>query len=607
MITGNFFTAFKWVYQRLQPMRKKQFWLLFAVMVVAAFFETLALGSIAFFASVITDPGNVKTSKYLAFIKIIIDADFLNSTDGLIIASGIAMCFLVALKNSLKTLSIYWAAKFSTAMEAYFGHMLLDGFLKMPYHWHLSKNSADLINAIQWRRYLGRDFFLPTLKLFNDLLMVFILLITLFVVQPVVSAIVTIALGSSAFLIFKIIRKKVDSTSTLSKNYEIALNKEVSMSIQGIKDVKISGTEKAFGLKYLENAVPLSKIFSRQRAYGDSPELILETFGFFMLFLSICIMLFKYDITKAYMVGTMSLLGVTAWKILPAISHILSGLSTLRFALPMMRSLASYIILIESEIDFSIEAKKESLTFNHVLEFKRVSFAYDQDGPTIIRDLNFSVKKGETVGIIGTSGAGKSTLVDLMIGLLQPVSGTIKIDGQALTPETIPLWLKITGFVSQSPFIYDGTIAGNIAFGKKTENMDRLLINDCCTMASMDDFVGSLPDGIDTFIGERGIKLSGGQRQRVAIARALYRRPGVLIFDEATSALDTKNEKSIQKTIYGFKGTQTLIIIAHRLSTVEDCDKVIWLEKGALKMVGIPEEILPLYEIYQNDPPPKKQ
>jgi ABC-type multidrug transport system fused ATPase/permease subunit len=185
--------------------------------------------------------------------------------------------------------------------------------------------------------------------------------------------------------------------------------------------------------------------------------------------------------------------------------------------------------------------------------------------------------------------------VDLLIGLLEPAKGTIQVDDKVLTRGLLPKWLKITGYVPQSPYIYDGTLAENVAFGMDNINIDRYRVRKCCSMASMDDFINDLPDNIDSLIGERGVKLSGGQQQRVAIARALYNRPELMIFDEATSSLDTKSEKAIQKTIYSFKGKQTLIIIAHRLTTVEDCDKVIWLEKGRIKMIGKSEKVLRVY------------
>jgi ABC-type multidrug transport system fused ATPase/permease subunit len=211
-----------------------------------------------------------------------------------------------------------------------------------------------------------------------------------------------------------------------------------------------------------------------------------------------------------------------------------------------------------------------------------------------LQNINFEISKGQTLGIIGTSGTGKSTLVDLLIGLLEPTQGEIRIDGQTLNHTRRSAWIEHIGYVPQSPYIYDGTLADNVAFGLTKAEIDLHRVRQCCQMAAM-DFVQDMPQGIETPIGERGVRLSGGQNQRVAIARALYHNPEVLIFDEATSSLDTASEKAIQKTIYSFKGKQTLIIIAHRLSTVENCDEVIWLEKGQIKIKGSPAGVLPYY------------
>ncbi|MDM8539256.1 ATP-binding cassette domain-containing protein, partial [Desulfobacterales bacterium HSG17] len=397
--------------------------------------------------------------------------------------------------------------------------------------------------------------------------------------------------------IYKVIKNRIDNASTIAREYLLTIHKEASMSIQGIKDVKIYGCENLLISKYLKNAIPLSKIFGIQAVYGSLSVRILETVGFGMLYISICIMLLKFDITTAYVTGIMALLAVTAWRVLPAISQIVNSLSVVRKILPYMRILIDYITLIETNSISNNQALEQVSSFSFVnsIKFENVCFSYQADGVEIIQDLSFKINKGETIGIIGTSGSGKSTLVDLIIGLLKPVKGTIYIDHQRLSNDNLASWLKITGYVPQSPYIYDETIAENIAFGVDHKTIDRTLIRKCCTMASMDDFVNNLHDNIDSFIGERGVKLSGGQQQRVSIARALYREPEVMIFDEATSSLDTKSEKTIQETIYSFKGKQTLIIVAHRLSTVEDCDEIIWIDKGKIKMMGKARTIIKAY------------
>jgi ATP-binding cassette, subfamily B, bacterial PglK len=516
----------------------------------------------------------------------------------LILVSSFLVIILITCKNSVKAVVTYWTTRFGAGIEAYFGEILLKGFLRLPYQWHLTRNSADLVNAVNWRVYLGRSFFEPCLKIFNNVLMVAIMLTTLFVIQPLVSVIIFMVLGSSAYFIYTVIKRQLDRIATKAKDYQLVINKEITMAVHGIKDVKISRKENIFVLKFVKKVVPLAKIFGIQNFYSGAPILILETIGFVMLCLSICIMLLWGKTSTAYATGTMALLAVTAWKALPAVNQILGSITTARNALPYISNEIDYFTLIEADKSIKQDTTlQQPLDFSKSIKFNKVGFSYQDNSKEVIHDLSFEIEKGQTIGIIGTSGAGKSTLVDLLIGLLVPVKGTIRIDDQVLTRELLPKWLKITGYVPQSPYIYDGTLAENVAFGMDNINIDRSRVRECCTMASMDDFINDLPDNIDSSIGERGIKLSGGQQQRVAIARALYNKPEIMIFDEATSSLDTNSEKAIQKTIYSFKGRQTLIIIAHRLTTVEDCDKVIWLEKGRIKMIGKPEKILRVYNV----------
>lgn len=615
----SYIGAFRWIYSRLQKHRKKQFWILFAGMSFSAFMETVALGSVAFFASTVTDPEVVLSSRYIRFARDLVDVELLNSIKGVVLISGLSMVSLIALKNVLKGFVTYWITRFGVGIEAYFGKILMNGLLNLPYQWHLTCNSADLVNAVGWRVYLGRNFFEPCLKIFNNVLMVGIMLSALFVVQPLVSFIVIVVLGGAAAFIYTVIRKQVDRSATAARDYQIAINKEVTMAIHGIKDVKINLKAPRFVSKFSKKVLPLSGILGVQRFYSESPVLILETLGFGMLCLSIFVMMLWFNISTAYVTGTMAILAVTAWKALPTVNQILGNITSVRNSLPYLANQIYYFHLIENDNKISAthveqanvswadqaallqQAEVETasdddrLTFDKKIQFENVCYSYQEGGIEVIRDLGFEITKGRTIGIIGASGAGKSTLVDLLIGLLFPKKGVIAVDEVPLTRKMIPQWLKLVGYVPQTPYIYDGTLAENIAFGMEGDEIDRARVSRCCTMASMDDFIHDLPHGIDSFIGERGVRLSGGQQQRVAIARALYTNPEVLIFDEATSSLDTKSEKSIQETIYSFKGKVTLIIIAHRLSTVEECDSILWMEKGELKMHGAADKVLGLY------------
>jgi ABC-type multidrug transport system fused ATPase/permease subunit len=300
----------------------------------------------------------------------------------------------------------------------------------------------------------------------------------------------------------------------------------------------------------------------------------------------------------ATITGTIALLAVTAWRALPALNRVIKSFTQIRRAMPYIHSVMdSFRAIEEQEEKLALDASRthgRRVAFARAVSFDRVSFSYQGSNRPVLQEVSFAIEKGQTVGIIGTSGAGKSTLVDLFIGLLEPTSGSICIDGVPLINALQQGWIDHIGYVPQAPYIYDGTLAENVAFGLPAEEMDRERVSACCRMAAM-EFLESFPQGIDTPIGERGVRLSGGQMQRVAIARALYYRPEVLVFDEATSSLDTASEKAIQKTMYSFKGSQTLLIIAHRLSTVEDCDLILWLEQGRVRMIGGSQEVLAAY------------
>lgn len=602
-LSMSYANAFKWMYSSIPVKMQKRFWIIFIAMTCSGFFETAVLGMVAFFASAVTDPKSVLTSKYIEFLRVIIQYDYLYTTEGLIVISGVLVALFVGLKNCVRALVDFNIIRFGVGIETFFGEQLLNGFLLLPYKKHLNCNSADLVNAVQWRTYLGRKFFQHFIKILNNGLMITIMLVGLFIAQPIISFIVIITLGSTAYCLYCMIKQRIDRIASLARDHQIQINKEVTMAIHGIKDVKVNQKESLFVEKYNTKAVPLAGILASQGFYSKAPVFLLEFIGFALLSLSIISMFLFFDYTVAYITGTISLLAVSAWKILPAVNEILNSFSTLRAALPYVQSQKSYLDIIEYESEIMQSQKKlgnELLIFKKDIRFDNVSYAYHQDGTDIIRNFSLVIPKGSTVGIIGASGAGKSTFVDLLIGLLEPVSGSVRIDDLCLNRLNVRQWLSKTGYVPQTPYIYDGTLAENVAFGIEAEKQDVEWIQACCCMAAMDDFLNELPNNIETHIGERGIKLSGGQRQRVSIARALYHKPDVLIFDEATSSLDSKSEKAIQETIYSFKGQQTLVIVAHRLSTVADCDQIIWLDKGKIMMQGETNSVIEKYKQHMN-------
>ena len=589
--------TFRSILGYLPSRRRRQFWVLLVCLVFVAVVETATLGSIALFASAMADPDAVLQSKYVAAVKGFFHADYLSQRQGLIVTLSILVMALVVVKNMALFNVHYWGIRFATFVDSFFGEKILAGFMRLPYEWHVYHNSADLVLAVGWRRYFGMQFIYSVLQGLSDSFVILFMLITLLAVEPVISIVCIMFLGGSALFIFRQMRGTLDKISKKFRDEEMSVNRHVTMTLHGVKDVKVFGKEDSFINKYATDVYPLARHEALQRIFTRTPVWILETIGFIALISSICIMAFVVELTSAKITGLMALIAVTAWRALPAIGRILGVLTSLRVALPFVHKGLGYLKEVEAAADRLLpltDKKIPEFHFKQTLRLDKISFAYSKSKEFVLQDINLVIEKGKTVGIIGASGGGKSTLVDILLGLLHPTKGRVLIDGKQLDGKLRPAWTSMVGCVAQSPFIYDGTLSENVAFGLQGKEIDRDWVLECCRMAAM-DFLEDLLQGIDTFVGERGIRLSGGQRQRVAIARALYRRPEVIVFDEATSALDSANEKAIQRTIYDLKGKLTLIIVAHRLSTVEDCDFLVCIDKGKVIKVGSPNIVVPWY------------
>jgi len=590
--------AFIQIFNILPRRRKYQFLIILIATLCMSVGETIVLGGIAFFASLISDTEKVLNNEKLLYIIDLIDYEPLADPKNLIICVSILVVFLVASKNITKAIVGYLSIRFSTIVEGLFAKELLSGFLQMHYEWHLSQNSADLILVTaNWRNYIGRQFVSSVLLLSSDGSMVVIMLITLIVVQPLVSIIVISILGTTSFLLLTSVRRKLDRVALEKRNYDQTINEQSTKMIHGFKDVKISGKKDMFLNQYNKSLLHISWIEGTQRVIAGLPTWLLETMGFFMISFSICFMLFFLGHSVAMVSGTITLLAVTAWRVLPALNRILGQITKLRNIAPYVEKMLGYYSEIQLNQQRNMENNayntSKSIVFKAQIHLKDISFTYHNANQFALKNIHMTIKKGSIIGIIGHSGAGKSTLVDILSGMLHPTYGKVFVDDIELNSEALrQLWTTKLGYVPQTPYIFDGTVAENIAFEIDQKRIDKNRVLQCCQMAAMNDFLNDLPSGINSYIGERGVRLSGGQRQRISIARTLYQEPELIIFDEATSSLDNMNEKIIQNTIYSLRGKQTVVIIAHRLTTVESCDIIFELEKGTLKNMGTPQEIL---------------
>jgi len=425
-----------------------------------------------------------------------------------------------------------------------------------------------------------------------DVLVIALLMAGLIFVSPLVTLSLIGAMSAVGSLVLGLYKPLSMRVAAHYKTLEAELNRETLQAFQAVKDIKIFHLERFFVRHFREISDRYARSEGLQRTVLRAPSLLFEVLGFMVIFVTIVVMLYANKGSSSTILGTLTLLTVTAWRVLNAVNRILSSVSAIRQdAAPASKALS----LIE---DRRAPVQSESpapLPFERAIELDGVGFTYPGADRPALRDLKLSIPKGSALGLVGRSGSGKSTLADLIIGLLEPDQGQVKIDGAPLEPDTVGPWLRRVGYVGQTPCILDATLARNIAFGVDEPDIDLNKVKRCCRMAHIDEFLPGLPNGLDTPLGERGASLSGGQRQRVAIARALYRDPDVLVLDEATSALDTKSEQAFLRTVEALSGSVTLVIVAHRLSTVERCDEVLWLGEGRQRAKGPAQEVLAAY------------
>lgn len=493
-------------------------------------------------------------------------------------------------KNALTAVTTYFQTRYGQAVAADLGHSLFRAYLSSPYLWHLSQNTAELSSVLSFRTFTAL-YVVSVLRLFTQITIGCCLLVSALLFATEAAGIVIGLSALCAAFIYRFVRTRV---SWLGKN-AVRLNKGASRTglsaLQGIREVLIYRQQDAFLSQYTQQINELGKNQAKAQTYAPMPMWVLEPVGVCTL-LGALLYMISVDMPLGRLTGTLSLLAAMAWRLLPCMNKTVTELISLH----SQRHYVDTFLQRLREIP-PLEAwnTPQALPFSRHFRMRGVRFRYPSATIDALHGIDIYIPKGKMIGIVGPSGAGKSTLIGILTGLLEPTEGELLMDDTRVTQERLGAWSRNIGYVPQSPFLLDASLAENVAFSQWGRPIDRELVLQCCRMAAM-DFLEQLPDGIDTLIGERGMRLSGGQMQRVAIARALYCKPQLIVFDEATSALDSATEEAIQKTILALRETMTLVIIAHRLSTVEQCDTIYWIESGKINKFGAPENIISEYK-----------
>lgn len=549
-------------------------------MIVGAMLEAVGIGAILPLISLMGQPDFLVRHPEIGHIAEVLG--IVSHTQFIMVCAG-GLIVLYLIKNAYMAWETKLQIDFSMRNQIKFSTELMNNYLCKGYLFHLDHNSATLLrNVNAGGAVIYSAMLISTFTLLTELITAFAIWLMLVVMDAFTAVVVAGIMGAMMYGIIKAFRRNISKQAKIQNDFAAGYIKCVNQGLGAIKETKVMRKEKYFLEEFSRTYQQYGEANRKYLFINQLPRMIIETMVVSGLLVMIVAKL-AMGSTPEEIVPLLGVLALAAFRLMPSANRIVNLFNTIKFQQPLFYELYPELMDIKERQ----ESRKESyylsvqpkLKFEKSIQVNKLRFAYPEGREDVLRDVSFSIGKGDFAGIIGPSGAGKTTFVDILLGLLKPSDGNIKVDGQDIF-ENIRSWQANLAYVPQSIYLIDGSVKENIALGVAPENIDNALIERSLHMAELYDFVSDLPEGIETRVGERGVKLSGGQRQRIGIARALYQQPEVLILDEATSALDNDTEKYITDTILKLKGQITIIAIAHRLSTLVECDYKIEFADG---------------------------
>jgi ABC-type multidrug transport system fused ATPase/permease subunit len=577
----------KRLWHHINSRRRRQFTLLLLLMLLASFAEILSIGAVLPFLGVLTAPERIFE---LPLAQPIIHALKLTNPTQLLLPLTIVFGLATLLAGAMRLLLLWASTRLSFATGADLSSNIYRRTLYQPYSVHCARNSSDVINGISGKaNSVIYSIILPFLTLISSSVILIGLLIALLAVQPVIALTAFGGFGLMYSLIIRATRKKLLIDSQCAARESSQVIKSLQEGLGGIRDVLIDGSQSAYCQIYRNADLPLRRAQGSSIFIGASPRYAMESLGMILIgALAYSLARQPDGISKA--IPILGALALGAQRLLPVLQQAYSAWTGIRSG---QISLQDTLELLDQPLpNYANELTVPRLPFNHNIRLRKLNFRYSVETPYVLKDLELSITKGGRVGFIGTTGSGKSTLLDIVMGLLKPTDGTLEIDGQTITLANHRGWQAHIAHVPQAIFLTDSTIEENIAFGIPKDQIDFERVRCAAQQAQISDSIENWPKQYQTFVGERGIRLSGGQRQRIGIARALYKQADVIIFDEATSALDNETEQAVMQAIEGLSKDLTLLIIAHRITTLKNCTQIVELGEGGIKRLGTYQEIV---------------
>jgi ATP-binding cassette subfamily C protein len=560
------------------------------------FLEIVGVASILPFMELVAKPDAIEQSSWLALAY---DLFNFESRQELLIAMGMGIVALIGITSCVSILTTWMQYKYSWDTAHNLSVRLLNSYLKKPYAYFLNVNTGDLQAYIIGEvGNLTSGVIIPLIEIISRTLVAVILFGLLLLVDTQIALIMFGSLGSAYLIIYLARQNFLKRIGQYRIDMNMLRFKNLREVLSGIKTVKVYNEERFFYERFRRASQEFCDVQPRYNLILDAPRYLLEFLAFGTI-LGVTVVLYSTYGNIQSAIPRLSLYAVAGYRLLPALQKAFAAAAKMRHNLPVLDRL--YENLVSSRRDSGYErATDAALPFQKEIYLKAVSFQYENTDQAVIKSLDLSIPKGQTVAFVGATGSGKSTLIDLIVGLLEPSRGQINIDDTVLTTENTRAWQQKIAYVPQDVFLFDDTVACNIAIGQEAADMDLEQMSRAARLADIYDFIQTeLKDGFQSEIGENGVRLSGGQRQRLGLARALYRNPAVLVLDEATSALDSITEKGIIDSLNTFPTEITTIIIAHRLSTVRHADRIYIMSEGNITAAGTYEDLMESNHTFQ--------
>ncbi len=594
-IVSGVLEPFKRLYEILPVTSKRGLTLVVIVSLVASLFETASVASILPFMAIVMDPSILTEYRWAEELLASLG---LHTQQAAIIAAGVLTVLVLGIGNVVTAANLWIQTRYLASARRDLATELFTGYLYLPYSFHIQRDTSSL------GRVLGGDvesaiggFLASLLSVISKGLSGIVLITLIVVVDPLVALGTVLVLGCGYMLVYRLIRIKQVTLGAKMVQASTTVGRTALEGLSGIKELRVLGRENASTVEYNKSMTELMATQASNSLASAMPRYVIEVFAYAGIVAVTLAFVLKGEGTAA--IPSLALYALAGNRLVPIFQQLFAAAITIKYHTRAVESLEADLAIVRNRQTDTDENEISALAFKTQIQLTGLSFKYPSADRLALNNITLTIPQNQSIGLVGKTGSGKTTLADVLLGLYPPASGEIKIDGVALNSQNERAWRKRVGYVPQTVFLTNASIEKNIALGMAEEQIDIEAVRRAARMAQAEEFINQLPDGYGTIVGERGVKLSGGQRQRLGIARALYHNPDVLVFDEATSALDGMTEDAVMQAVQDLSQERTMILIAHRLRTVQACDRIVMLDSGVIVADGTYEELVSTSEPFQ--------